>query len=122
MCSLSASPLPTPSRKRPGSSVAVVAAAWATMPGWVRTVGQVTAVIQRMRCVACAAAPSTDQTNGLSPCASVHGWKWSDSQAERKPACSACAAAATISGAERSSEEKKIPISTMGRRYPPTAP
>ena len=56
-------------------SVAVVAAAWATMPGWVRTVGQVTAVIQRISLVTVAAAPSTDQTNGLSPCASFHGWK-----------------------------------------------
>ena len=62
------------------------------IPGCVRTVGHVTAVIQRIDSVACATAPSTDHTNGLSPCASFHGWKWSDSQAERKPACSACAA------------------------------
>ena len=65
-------------------SVAVVAAAWATMPGCVRTVGHVTAVIQRISLVACATAPSTDQTNGLSPCASVHGWKWSDSHGGAK--------------------------------------
>ena len=42
MCSLSASPVPTPSSKRPSSSTAAVAAAWATIAGWMRTVGQVT--------------------------------------------------------------------------------
>ena len=53
--------------------VATVAAAWATIPGWVRTVGQVTAVIQRIVVVTAAAPPRTDQTNGLCPCASVQG-------------------------------------------------
>ena len=45
MCSFSASPVPTPSPKRPSSSSALVAAAWATTAGWIRTVGQVTAVV-----------------------------------------------------------------------------
>jgi len=56
-------------------SVAVVAAACATTPGCVRTVGQVTAVVHRIDVVTAAAAPSTDHTNGLSPCASFQGWK-----------------------------------------------
>jgi len=45
MCSLSASPVPTPSVSPPGSMAADVAAAWATMAGCWRTVGQVTAVV-----------------------------------------------------------------------------
>ena len=44
MCSLSASPLPTPRKKRPGIMAAEVAAAWAMIAGWMRTVGQVTPV------------------------------------------------------------------------------
>ena len=34
MCSLSASPLPTPSQCRPGYIAASVAEAWATIAGW----------------------------------------------------------------------------------------
>src|SRR5438874_406667 len=45
MCSLSASPVPTPSTNRPSSMTALVAAACATTAGWSRVVGQVTAVI-----------------------------------------------------------------------------
>lgn len=73
MCSLRASPLPTPSRKRPSVITAVVAAAWAITAGCVRTVGQVTAVSTGSD-TASESAPSTDQTNGLWPCASFHGW------------------------------------------------
>ena len=40
MCSFSASPLPTPSTNRPSSSTAAVAAAWATIAGWMRTSGR----------------------------------------------------------------------------------
>lgn len=68
-----ASPLPRPSRKRPSVITAVVAAACATTAGWIRTVGQVTAV-PRGSDTASESAPSTDQTNGLWPCASFHGW------------------------------------------------
>ncbi len=75
MCSLSASPLPTPSVKRPSSSTADVAAACATIAGWMRTVGHVTAVVTCIRSVAWAtSAPIIDHTNGLSPWASFHGW------------------------------------------------
>jgi len=74
MCSFSASPVPTPKKNRPGSIVADVAAACAITAGWMRTVGQVTAVPTGTRSVTCAIAPMTDQTNALCPCASVHGW------------------------------------------------
>lgn len=63
MCSFSRSPLPTPSRKRPGIIAAAVAAAWATIAGWVRMVGQVTAVVRRSRVVA-AIPPITVQHEG----------------------------------------------------------
>jgi len=53
---------------------AEVAAAWATIAGWIRIVGQVTPVPSRSRCVACAIPPITLQTNGLWPCLSIHGW------------------------------------------------
>ena len=66
--------MPTPSVKRPSSSTADVAAAWAMIAGWIRTVGHVTAVVTCMPGTAVASAPITDQTNGLSPCSSFHGW------------------------------------------------
>ena len=44
--------MPTPRKKRPGISAAVVAAACATIAGWMRIVGQVTAVPTRSRVVA----------------------------------------------------------------------
>jgi hypothetical protein len=73
MCSLSASPDPTPRAKRPPVKIALVAAACAITAGWIRIVGQVTAVMIG-RSVACAIAPITDHTNGLWPCSSIHGW------------------------------------------------
>jgi hypothetical protein len=44
---------------------AAVAAAWATSPGCMRVVGQVTPVPSRIRSVAPAIAPMTLQTKGL---------------------------------------------------------
>jgi hypothetical protein len=73
MCSLSASPDPTPSANRPSRRTALVAAAWAITAGWIRTVGQVTAVVIGSR-HAWESAPIIDQTNGLCPCSSFHGW------------------------------------------------
>ena len=81
--------MPTPRKNRPGSRAAQVAAAWATMAGWIRTVGQVTAVPTRSRSVDEAIAPITLHTNGLSPWASVHGWKWSEIAPNSNPASSA---------------------------------
>ena len=72
MCSLRFSPLPTPNRKRPSSSRAAVAAAWARTAGWTRKVGQVTAVVT-LRLVVAAMPPTTDHTNGLWPWLSFHG-------------------------------------------------
>jgi hypothetical protein len=46
---------------------AEVAAAWATMAGWIRISGQVTPVASRSRSVASAMPPMTLHTNGLDP-------------------------------------------------------
>lgn len=73
MCSFSASPLPTPRRNLPSSITAAVAAACATTAGWIRTVGQVTAVVIAIPGAACAIAPIVVHTNGLCPCSSFHG-------------------------------------------------
>ncbi len=74
MCSLSASPVPTPKPNRPSSIEAAVAAACATTAGWIRSVGQVTAVWSRSVDVAREMPPRTAQTNGELPCASIQGW------------------------------------------------
>ena len=66
-----------------------VAAAWAMIAGWMRTVGHVTPVPRRSLVVAWAMAPMTDHTNGAWPCWSTHGWKWSEMAAKLKPAASA---------------------------------
>jgi hypothetical protein len=88
-CSFRFSPVPTPRKKRPSSIAADVAAAWATMAGCVRIVGQVTPVPITRRVVTPARPPITDQTKGLWPCASVHGWKWSEIRANSNPCSSA---------------------------------
>ncbi len=72
MCSLSASPLPTPSTNLPAVCTAAVAAAWAMIAGCVRIVGQVTAVVIGSE-TASDNAPITDHTNGACPCALFHG-------------------------------------------------
>jgi hypothetical protein len=51
MCSFRFSPVPTPNEKRPGRRLAAVAAACATIAGWMRVVGQVTPVISSIRSV-----------------------------------------------------------------------
>ena len=106
MCSLSASPLPTPSTKRPSSWTAAVAAAWAMIAGWMRTVGQVTPVVMGSD-VTCDSAPITPHTNGLWPCASFHGWKWSEIHNRSKPACSARRAWSTRSAGPNCSQDRK---------------
>src|SRR5215218_9203044 len=75
MCSLSASPLPSPSPNRPLNSCWVVAAAWAMIARGMRMFGQTTAVVTRSLLVARAIAPSTLHTNGLWPCSGSQGWK-----------------------------------------------
>ena len=85
---------------------AEVAAAWAMIAGWVRTVGQVTAVVTGSE-QACEMAPITDQTNGLWPCSSFHGWKWSLIHSASKPAASAATACSTSCSGEYSSQERK---------------
>ncbi len=106
MCSLRASPDPTPSVKRPSVSTAEVAAAWAMIAGWMRTVGQVTAVVIGSEHT-CDTAPMSDQTKPLSPWASFHGWKWSEIHRASKPASSASFACRTSSVGEYSSLDRK---------------
>ncbi len=60
-------------------------------------VGHVTAVITGILDVAWAIAPSTPHRNGLCPCLSVHGWKWSEIVAKSNPVSSARAASRTRS-------------------------
>lgn len=106
MCSFSASPVPTPSRKRPSVITALVAAACAVTTGCIRTVGQVTAVSMGSD-TASDRAPITDHTNALCPCASFHGWKCSEIHSARKPACSAIRACSTSSAGVCSSLARK---------------
>jgi hypothetical protein len=106
MCSLSASPLPTPRLKRPSCSRLLVAAAWAMIAGWIRTVGHVTPVVTGSD-VAWASAPITDQTKPLWPCSSFHGWKWSEIHSAWKPACSARLACSMSSAGVYSSLARK---------------
>ncbi len=105
-CSLSASPDPTPSRNPPRQVSADVAVAWAITAGWIRTVGQVTAVVTWSP-VASPTAPMTLQTKGLCPCWSFHGWKWSEIHNASKPACSAALAWSTSERGVCSSQERK---------------
>ena len=84
---------------------ATVAAAWARIAGWIRTLRAVTPVPTVIRSVDAAIPPRTDQANGLWPWRSVQGWKWSESIAKSKPASSARRALATRSRGRCSSLE-----------------
>ena len=83
--------------------------------GWIRIVGHVTPVPRRIRSVACEIPPITDQTNGLWPCASVQGWKWSEIIANSNPVSSARRASWTRSFGGCSSEESASPKSVMSK-------
>ena len=74
--------------------------------GWMRNVGQVTAVVTGSD-TASDSAPITDQTNGLLPWASFHGWKWSEIHSRSKPASSASRACRTSSPGPNSSQDRK---------------
>jgi hypothetical protein len=50
---------------RPGSIDAAVAAAWATIAGWILIIGHVTPVPTRTRSVRSEIPPSTPHTKGL---------------------------------------------------------
>src|SRR5918994_1579126 len=113
MCSFRFSPEPTPRKNRPSINTALVAAACATIAGWMRIVGHVTPVPRRIRSVACAIAPITPQTNGEFPWLSVHGWKWSEIIANSNPMLSAFRAFSTSALGECSSEERAYPNSVM---------
>ena len=93
-----------------------MAAAWAMIAGCVRTVGQVTAVVTGKE-QTCETAPISDHTNGLWPCSSFHGWKWSEIHNASNPARSASCACSISSAGVYSSQERKYPI-RMGRFCP----
>jgi hypothetical protein len=99
-------PLPTPRRNRPWSSTEQVAAAWATIAGWMRTVGQVTAVVTS-RLVVAPMPPMVVHTKGDCPWLSSHGWKWSEIQTLVNPCSSASCASSMRSRGPCSSEERK---------------
>jgi hypothetical protein len=63
------SPVPTPRKNRPGIISVTVAAAWATIAGWILISGQVTAVPTRIWLVAPAIAPSRTRRTGYCPAA-----------------------------------------------------
>jgi hypothetical protein len=73
--------------------------------GWIRNVGHVTPVPILAPSVTVAMAPMTDHTNGLLPCRSVHGWKWSEIMKSANPDSLASCALRTSSGAVNSSLE-----------------
>ena len=60
-------------------------------------IGQVTPTPTCTRSVTVAIAPSRDHTNGLCPCAWIHGWKWSETVRKSKPTASARRARSTSS-------------------------
>ena len=83
-----------------------MAAAWAITAGWMRTVGQVTAVVIGSE-QAWLIAPIMLQTKGLLPCSSFHGWKWSLIHRPSKPARSAASACSISSRGPYSSVDRK---------------
>lgn len=83
-----------------------MAAACAVTAGCRRTVGHVTRVVTG-RSTVCERAPITDQTNGLLPWASFHGWKWSETASRVKPASAASRAWSSSWAGVNSSQERK---------------
>ena len=83
-----------------------MAAACAMIAGWMRTVGQVTAVVTG-RSQTWLIAPIADHTKADSPCSLVQGWKWSLIHRASKPASPARRACSTISVGEYSSQDRK---------------
>ena len=108
--------MPRPRKNRPSIIDAAVADAWAMIAGWIRIVGHVTPVPSRIRSVACEIPPITDQTNGLWPCESVHGWKWSEIIANSSPVSSARRASWTRSFGGSSSYQTARPKSVNSER------
>jgi len=85
--------------------------------GWIRVVGQVTAVVTGSP-VTCEIAPMTAQTKLDWPCSSSQGWKWSEIHSASNPACSAIRACWTRLAGSYSSDDRKYPKRVMRDRYP----
>ncbi len=89
--------------------------------GCVRKVGQVTAVLTGSD-VTSERAPMMPQTNGLWPCSSFHGWKWSEIHSASNPAACARLDWSTSSFGVYCSQDRKYPISVIPAGYPLPAP
>lgn len=63
-------------------------------------------------------APMTPHTNGLWPCSSFHGWKWSEIHSASNPAASARLAWSTSSLGPNCSLDRKYPILVMPEGCP----
>jgi hypothetical protein len=119
-CSFIASPEPRATQKRPGNIAPRVAIAWATITGWYRWPGALTA--PKGRPVVARAAPSQDQAKPEWPCRSFHGSRWSEHMAAVKPTSSACCTARSSSAGCTCSWELWNPITVMPGPYPAVAP
>ena len=112
--------MPTPRVNLPSSWTAAVAAACAITAGWMRVVGQVTAVVTGSR-QAWERAPIIPQTNGLCPCSSFHGWiVVADPQGLEAGLLGGDRLLDDLAG-EYSSQDRKYP-NRMDRGYPTPAP
>src|SRR4051794_35538259 len=115
MCSLDASPLPRATQNRPGNIAPSVATAWATIAGWYRCPGALTA--PKGRLVVAIAAPSHDQPKADCPCRALQGEKWSELIAAVKPTSSACRTASSSWTGWTCSCELWNPITGIGHAY-----
>ena len=90
-----------------------VAAAWARIAGWIRMdrAGDGRGHLERRSWRRC--RRSRDQTNGLWPWLSSHGWKWSEIDTVANPAASACCACSTSARGPCSSDDRKKPNSVI---------
>jgi hypothetical protein len=110
-CSFIASPLPSATQKRPGNIAPRVAIAWATIAGWYRWPGALTAPNGSV--VVARAAPSQDQAKPECPWRGFHGAKWSEHMAAVKPTSSACRTSSSSRAGCTCSCEAWKPITLM---------
>jgi hypothetical protein len=120
MCSFMASPLPSATQNRPGNIAPSVAIAWATIAGWYRCPGALTA--PNGRDVVASAAPSHDQANPECPCWEFQGAKWSEHIAAVKPTSSACRTASSSWAGWTCSCELWNPMTGICHAYRGAAP
>ena len=109
------SPVPTPTKTRPGARFSIVAKACASTDGWKRIVGVDDARADAGRAVVVAAsAPSHGRAAGACPPVCRNGWKWSETATLSNPASSARRAYPSSSEAGNCSADALYPISSIG--------